>query len=71
MKRQQGGDPAELEGFLAMDDRDRGIGQPIEGQQVDRCLALAEPQNLYCNAGTMAEYEQWIEAFLQRYSVTA
>ncbi len=71
MKRKQGGDPAELEGFLKMDDRDRGIGEPPEGQQVDRCLALCQPENLYCNSGTMDEYEQWIEGFVQRHPVTA
>ncbi|MBU0625801.1 hypothetical protein KKF05_05710 [Patescibacteria group bacterium] len=68
MKRQQGGDPAELEGFLKMDDRDRGIGQPIAGQQVDRCLALVDPENLYCNDGTLAEFEQWIKSFILRHS---
>jgi len=71
MKRKQGGDPAELEGFLKMDDRDRGIGEPPDGQQVDRCLALCELENLYNNAGTMEEYEQWIAAFVQRQLATA
>ena len=60
MKRQQGGDPAELEGFLAMDDRDRGFGEPPDGQQVDRCLALCAPENIYHNAGTLDEYKQWV-----------
>jgi dephospho-CoA kinase len=69
MKRRQGGDPAELEGFLKMDDRDRGIGQPVDGQQVDRCLALVHPENLYCNDGSLADYECWIESFLRRQAI--
>ncbi|MFH1047581.1 MAG: hypothetical protein V1738_04725 [Patescibacteria group bacterium] len=68
MKRQQGGDPSELEGFLKMDDCDRGIGQPADGQQVDRCLALVQPENLCCNDGTLQEYERWISEFIDRYT---
>jgi dephospho-CoA kinase len=66
MKRKQGGDHDELEGFLRMDDRDRGIGEPPEGQQVDRCLAQVDPTNLFFNSGTMEEYERWIAGFVQR-----
>ncbi|MDD5251952.1 MAG: hypothetical protein PHT12_04950 [Patescibacteria group bacterium] len=60
LKRGQAGDPAELWEFLKVDDRDRGIGQPMHGQQVDRTLALVEPANLYNNAGTLEDYRAWI-----------
>jgi hypothetical protein len=60
MKRAQKGDPQDLAGFMAMDDRDRGIGEPPDGQQVDRCLAQVPHENVYNNKGTLGEYFQWI-----------
>lgn len=66
MKREQGGDPSEMAGFLEMDDRDRGIGQPFDGQQVDRCLAMVEPYNFYCNSGSLEEYANWMKKLLDR-----
>jgi dephospho-CoA kinase len=67
-KRGQIEDRAELESFLAMDDRDRGIGQPPEGQQVDRCLAMVPWENLYDNEGPIQEYLAWIDALHARLS---
>ena len=61
-KRGQTEDRAELESFLRMDDTDRGIGQPADGQQVDRCMARVPENRLYNNAGTLAEYHAWIDA---------
>lgn len=65
-KRQQSGDPSEFEKFLAMDDRDRGIGEPKNGQHVDRCLARVPHENVYNNVGTLEEYEAWVEATKNR-----
>lgn len=62
-KRGQVEDRAELEQFLVMDDRDRGVGEPSDGQQVDRCMAMVPHGNVYNNAGTLEEYHAWIDAF--------
>jgi dephospho-CoA kinase len=65
-KRGQVEDRAELEKFLTMDDADRGLAQPEDGQQVDRCMAAVPHANLYNNAGTLEEYHAWIDAMLVR-----
>ncbi len=70
-KRGQVEDRAELEKFLAMDDADRGLGQPPDGQQVDRCMAMVPHANLYNNAGTLDEYRAWIDVALARALVPA
>ncbi|HSD12620.1 MAG TPA: hypothetical protein VLC10_03610, partial [Patescibacteria group bacterium] len=59
-------DKYDLQKFLEMDDRDRGIGQPEDGQQVDRCLALVPHANVYNNAGTLEDYHAWIDALRVR-----
>lgn len=61
LKRQQSGDPLTLEGFRRMDQTDRGVGQPSDGQQVDLCLATVRPGNTYDNAGTFQEFHDWID----------
>jgi hypothetical protein len=66
LKRQQAGDPSETMEFLRRDDRDRGVGEPPDGQQVDRTLAMVDWPNLYNNAGTLEEYHAWIDALLAR-----
>ncbi len=60
-KRGQTEDRAQLEKFLAMDDTDRGLGQPEDGQQVDRCMAQVPRGCLYNNAGTLTEYHAWVD----------
>ncbi|MBI4458267.1 AAA family ATPase [Candidatus Uhrbacteria bacterium] len=62
--RRRAGDQLSLEKFLADDDRDRGIGQPPEGQHTDRCLALVDWPNLYCNGGTPDAFRVWIDEWL-------
>jgi dephospho-CoA kinase len=64
--RRQSGDPATLEEFLARDDRDRGIGEPPHGQQVDRTLALVSWADLFDNAGSLEEYHAWIDDLAAR-----
>jgi dephospho-CoA kinase len=59
--------------FSAMDDRDRGIGEPWHGQQVDATLSvvrhMAQQMNprqpggmgrVYGNNGTLDDYHEWI-----------
>lgn len=64
-------DRYDLETFLQMDDRDRGIGQPADGQQVDRCLALVQPENIFNNEGTLEAYHAWIDALGARIEAAA
>lgn len=66
LKRGQDGDPAVYAEFLRLDDTDRGIGQPWHGQQVDRTMAVVPYENVYNNAGTLEEYQSWIDAFAAR-----
>lgn len=66
LKRGQAGDPAELMAFLKVDDRDRGIGEPPEGQQVDRCMAMVGHENVFNNDGTLERYHEWIDALRLR-----
>lgn len=69
--RNRTGDSMDIEGFLKMDDRDRGIGEPWDGQRVDLAMACVPQENRFCNDGTLEAYHRWIEAFLQRVLVKA
>lgn len=71
LNRERMGDPPTLEGFLQADDRDRGVGEPPDGQQVDRCLAQVMLENLYNNVGTPEEFVEWTKDFLERVAVPA
>jgi hypothetical protein len=51
------GDPKTPADFAKLDERDKGIGEPPEGQQVAKCLALVEPENLIENGGTLDDLE--------------
>lgn len=64
--RMQDGDQPTREVFFAMDRRDRGEGEPDNGQQVDRCLAMVEPANLFDNSGEPEIFSAWSEEFLVR-----
>ncbi|MEK9151886.1 MAG: hypothetical protein AAB692_00815 [Patescibacteria group bacterium] len=65
--RGQAGDAkVTLEEFLAIDDRDRGIGQPPNGQQTDRTLAMVDWHNLFCNDGTHDQFRVWVDEWLTR-----
>lgn len=66
LRRGRAGDPVTMEDFLLMDDRDRGINQPPEGQQVDRCLARVPHENIYSNEGEIEEFYIWIDDLLNR-----
>ncbi len=66
LARKQAGDPADYAEFLRLDDRDRGIGEPPEGQQVDRCLAGVDSRSICNNAGTLAEFHLWIDRYYEK-----
>ena len=42
LKRNRESDPKTFEGFLKMDARDKGKGEPENGQQVAKCMGLAK-----------------------------
>lgn len=66
--RQRGreGDPKTFDAFLKLDAADCGIGQPEDGQQVNRIMALVSHQSdFYENAGTPDDYRGWARAFFR------
>jgi predicted kinase len=64
MKRARPGDPTTFEAFLDLDDADRGIGHPWDGQQVDAALARVPWSNRYHNNGTLEDYQAWSAGFV-------
>jgi dephospho-CoA kinase len=62
-------DAPTLDYFLLMDDRDRGVGQPSYGQQVDRTLALVPYENVCMNTSTPEAMHAWTETFLVKHKV--
>lgn len=40
--RARADDPKTLEEFVALDDRDQGVGEDLHGQQVRRCIEMAD-----------------------------
>jgi hypothetical protein len=61
MARGRSGDPRTLEAFMNLDDADRGIGQPPDGQRTDDCLARVDLANRFVNDGTLDEFHAWLD----------
>lgn len=61
-RRNREGDPKTLQEFFIADQRDRGIGQDLSGQQVDRCIGLAE--FTFENSGTKEDFETQVRDFI-------
>jgi len=55
-----------LEEFAVIDDRDRGVGEPPEGQQVDRALASVPFERVYLNTGSSDELYAWADTIVAR-----
>lgn len=55
--------------FLEIDDRDRGIGtgEPLDGQQVDRTIAMVPPENVYVNNRSLDDCHAWIRFLMASY----
>lgn len=66
MKRSRDGDPITFPEFLALDDTDRGIGEPWYGQQVDRTIASISPEDTFNNSHTIESFHRWIDSFVKR-----
>lgn len=60
--RKRSGDPETFEQFLEMEKRDRGEEQPSYGQQVQKCMDIADFK--IDNSGTIAELEKRIDGIL-------
>lgn len=61
LSRKKEGDPKTRDEFEKWEQRDRGIGEESFGQQVDKCLALAD--SVIENTGTLEELLQKTEKF--------
>ena len=59
--RRRVGDPVTEKDFLRLDARDKGEGEPSDGQQVTRCLAMVSPENMIYNNGTLDELKIWVK----------
>lgn len=57
-------DPKTWEAFLKAEERDRGIGQEVYGQQVEKCLQLADV--VFDNNSTKEDFEKTIAYFVER-----
>ncbi len=62
--RARPGDSQTWGDFLQADSRDRGGGESAKGQQVDRCLKIAD--FLIRNEGTVEEVERQVETIVRR-----
>lgn len=70
MERARPGDPTTFDSFLDLDDADRGIGQPWDGQQVDAALAKVQWSNRYHNNGTLEDYQSWSVGFMTGFAAS-
>jgi hypothetical protein len=62
LERQRPGDPSTLDEFRRLDERDQGLGEDRDGQQVGACLRIADVTIV--NDGTLGELEAKLEAVL-------
>jgi len=63
-KRGKDYDPKTWEEFSKAEERDRGIGQALFGQQVEACLKLADV--ILDNNGTLEDFENNVPYFLEK-----
>ncbi len=64
LERGEERDPKSEEEFQAMDARDRGADETQTGQQVDKCMAIADHKVI--NDGTVEELENKLREIMQR-----
>jgi len=64
ISRARASDPKDWEGFLEMEKRDSGIGEDSSGQQVSRCMEIADYRII--NNGTLEELKTKIEYLLMK-----
>jgi len=66
LKRGEKKDPKTWEEFLEMDKRDRGEGEPLYGQQTDKCLQIAD--FTIVNEGSLEDLENQVDNILKAMS---
>lgn len=62
--RHRGGDPVSWEEFKKVEERDRGVGQDIAGQQVEACIRKADV--VIDNNGNLEDFNNNISYFLKQ-----
>jgi dephospho-CoA kinase len=60
--RAREGDPKTWEEFLELDERDQGSGEPLYGQQVKKCMELADI--VFINDGSVQQLNEKINSFI-------
>ena len=63
-KRGKDYDPKTCEEFSKAEERDRGVGQALFGQQVEACLRLADV--ILDNNGTLQDFQNNVPYFLEK-----
>src|SRR5690606_3336370 len=64
MARRRIGDPQDYDSFLEVDRRDRGIGGPETGQQVDSVIDMADQKII--NVGTLEEMYSEVDRVINK-----
>ncbi|MBI2545491.1 MAG: AAA family ATPase [Candidatus Aenigmarchaeota archaeon] len=62
-ERNRGSDPKTFEEFVKIDERDQGVKEPPYGQQVKKCMEMADV--VIQNDGTMEDFQNKIEEFIK------
>lgn len=60
-------DPKTWEEFVALDERDQGVGEGMNGQQVKRCMEMADV--VIQNDGNVEQFNEKIKSFLESLKV--
>jgi len=67
LQRKKSWDPKTWEEFLAVDKRDWGVGQGKSGQQVGRCMKMAD--YVLTNNGTVEEFEEKVKRTITNFQL--
>ncbi|MEM5802170.1 MAG: AAA family ATPase [Candidatus Aenigmatarchaeota archaeon] len=67
LKRGRPTDPKTFEEFLEVDERDQGKNEPEYGQQVRKCIEMADI--VFINDGTIEEFEKEIDKTLSQIKI--
>lgn len=62
-ERNRNSDPKTFEEFVKLDERDQGMNEPPYGQQVKKCIEMADI--VIQNDGNMEEFQNKVEEFMK------
>ena len=68
ISRARENDPVTNEMFIALDNKETGLGQPAHGLRIGDCIALAD--YTLANDGSLEDFENKVEAFVQEIGVS-